>query len=140
VSEQIPEKEVFANTYHYFIRALKVLAADADAQCKAMGNYNVACEIKDDVIRGAPLLGLSEAQGLTSRERSGIRDLVTALEEIPASLLVSTTSEAESRKAMSHPSWIPLRVRASELLSLLAATRARNEAYLSGRSSLSSSV
>lgn len=39
-----PEEE-FANSYYYFVEALKVLAADADSQCDVMGNYNVAWEV-----------------------------------------------------------------------------------------------
>jgi hypothetical protein len=42
--EMSPEEE-FANSYYYFVEALKVLAADADSQCDVMGNYNVAWEV-----------------------------------------------------------------------------------------------
>jgi len=132
VSEKISEEEAFANAYHYFVEALKVLALDADTQCKRMRNYNVAWEIKDDVCRGVGILSLPGAQGLTSEEKYGINALLTALKELPASLLVAAATEAANKKAMSHPSWAPLRVRASELLSLLAATTTRNEVYLAG--------
>jgi hypothetical protein len=132
VSEEISEEEAFANGFFYFVEALKILAADADTQCKRMGNYNVAWELKDDVSRGAGLLTLPGAQQLTSEERDGITDLLTALKDLPTSLLTAATTEAESKKVMSHPSWAPLRVRASELLSLLAATTRRNEAFLAG--------
>jgi hypothetical protein len=135
VSEKISEEEAFANTYHYFIEALKVLAADADTQCKRMSNYNVAWEIKDDVFRGVGLLSLPGAKGLTSEERDGITGLMTALKEFPASLLIAATTEAANRKAMNHSSWAPLRVHASELLNLLAATTRRNEDFLAGHKS-----
>ncbi len=133
VSEKISEEEAFANAYHYFVEALKVLAADADTQCKRMSNYNVAWEIKDDVSRGVGLLRLPGAQRLTSEERDGITGLLTALKEIPASLLAAATTEAANKKVMSHPSWAPLRARAAELLNLLAPTTTRNEAFLAGR-------
>ncbi len=111
--------------------SLAVLGADADTQCKRIGNYNVAWELKDDVSAGAYLLNLPGSP-LTQEEKDGIVAMVAALKELPASLLVSATTEAENKKVMSHPSWAPLRVRASALLSLLAATTARNELFLAG--------
>jgi hypothetical protein len=133
VSEEISEEDAFANAYYYFVEALKMLAADADTQCKRKSIYNnVAWEIKDDVSRGVGLLRLPGAQRLTSEERDGIIGLLTALKDLPASLLTAATTEAANKEIMSHPSWAPLRVRASALLSLLAATTARNELFLAG--------
>lgn len=131
MSNEISEEDAFANGFFYFVKALKILAADADTQCKRIGNYNVAWELKDDVSAGAYLLNLPGAR-LTQEEKDGIVAMVAALKELPASLLVSATTEAENKKVMSHPSWAPLRVRASTLLSLLAATTARNELFLAG--------
>jgi hypothetical protein len=130
---ELSEEEAFANSYFYFVDALTTLAADADAQCERMTNFNVAWEIKDDLSRGASLLRLPGAQDLTSEERRGIADLLTALNDIPEFLLVAATTKAANLKAMNHSSWTPLRQRASELLSLLAATTRRNEAFLAGR-------
>jgi len=128
----LDEEEAFANAYYYFIEALKMLAADADTQCKRMGNYNVAWEIKDDVSRGVCLFDLPQGQALTIEERDGITSLVAALKELPASLLVSATTEAANKKAMYDPCWVPLRARAVELLKLLAAMTTRNEAFFAG--------
>jgi hypothetical protein len=133
VSEELSEEEVFANAYYYFVEALNVLAADADTQCKRMGKYNVAWEIKDDVSRGAGLLRLPGARQLTNEEKDGIAGLMTELKELPASVLAAATTEAANKSAMNHPSWAPLRTRASQLLNLLADTTVRNEAFLTGR-------
>lgn len=123
---------MFSNAYHYFVEALKVLTADADTQCKRMGNYNVAWELKEDVSAGAYLLNLPGAL-LTQVEKDGIAAMVEALKGLPTSLLVSATTEAANKTAMNDPCWTPLRVRAAELLSLLAATTRRNEDFLAGR-------
>lgn len=134
MSEEISEKEAFANGFFYFVKALKILAADADVQCKRMGNFNVAWELKDDVSAGAYLLNLPGAP-LTQGEKDGIVALVAALKELPASLLISAATEEANRKVMNDPRWIPLRARAAELLRLLAAATARNEEFLAGRNS-----
>lgn len=134
MSEEIPAKDAFANGFLYFVKALKILAADADVQCKRMGNYNVAWELKDDVSAGAYLLNLPGAP-LAQEEKDGIIAMVSALRELPASLLVSATTEEANERVMNDPCWIPLRARAAELLKLLAATTARNEEFLAGRDS-----
>lgn len=128
--EKMSEEEAFAHAFFYFIKALKVLAADADEQCEYMSNYNVAWELKSDVSRSAGLLKLPGARELTQDEKDGIAAMVAALSALPASLLVAATTEAANKKAMNDPCWIPVRVRAAELLSLLAAATARNEAFL----------
>lgn len=133
MNEEISEKDAFANGLFYFVKALKILAADADEQCQRMGNYNVAWELKDDVSAGAYLLNLPDAP-LTQGEKDGIVAIVAALKELPASLLASATTEEANRTIMSDPHWIPLRARAAELLKLLAETTARNEKFLAGRS------
>lgn len=134
MSEEISEEEGFANAFFYFIKALRILAADADTQCKRMGNYNVAWELKSDVSAGAYLLSLPGG-ALTQEEKDGIAAIVVALNGLPASLLVAATTEDTNKKAMDDPSWTPLRARASELLKVLAGATARNEAFLAGRKS-----
>ena len=124
----ISEADDFANVFFYFIKALKVLAKDADAQCEYMGNYNVAWELKSDVSAGAYLLNLPGE--LTQREKDGIAAMVAALNELPVSLLAGATTETANKKAMNAPDWVPLRVRAAELLRLLSGAIRKNEAFL----------
>lgn len=135
VSEEISEQEAFANGFFYLVKAIKMLAEDADAQCKHMKNYNVAWELKDDISRSAGVLKLPGARELSQAEVDGIAAMVAALKELPASLLVAATTEAANKKAMNDPRWIPLRARAAELLRLLAATTKRVEVFLGEHSS-----
>ncbi|WAL82539.1 hypothetical protein OYT13_22730 [Pandoraea sp. XJJ-1] len=124
-----PEEE-FANSFYYFVKALKILAADADSQCDLMGNYNVAWELKDDVSAGLCMLTLPSGE-LTKQQQDGIVGIVTALDEIPDSVLEGGTTAAVNKRAMHHPCWIPLRTRAAELLTLLSSATSRNEAFFS---------
>ncbi|WP_321863545.1 hypothetical protein [Burkholderia cenocepacia] len=123
-----PEEE-FANSYYYFAEALKILAADPDFQCDAMGNYNVAWELKYNVSAGLCMLTLPSRE-LTEQQRDGIAQIVAALDEIPASVLGGGTTAAINKRAMHHPCWIPLRARAAELLTLLSDVTSRNEEFL----------
>jgi hypothetical protein len=125
-SEKISEEEMFANAYYYFLEALKILACDADTQCKIMGNYNVAWELKDDVCRGFYLLDMPKGE-LSVEERNGISELISALSEIPDSVLASADSEVANRKAMNDPCWIPLRIKASNLIRVLHNARIASE-------------
>jgi len=117
-SEKISEEEEFANAYYYFLEALNVLSGDVDAQCKAMGNFNVAWELKDDVSRGSYLLNMLKEK-LSAEERNGIAELMRALSGIPDSVLITANTEDANRKAMNNPCWIPLRKEAKKLLQVL---------------------
>ncbi|MBR8297029.1 hypothetical protein KDW63_22865 [Burkholderia cenocepacia] len=123
-----PEEE-FANSYYYFVEALKILAADADSQCDVMGNYNVAWELKHNVSAGLCMLTLPSRE-LTKQQRDGIAGIVAALDEIPDSVLGGGTNAVVNKRAMHHPCWTPLRTRAAELLTLLGSVTSRNEAFL----------
>lgn len=124
---ELSPEEQFANSYYYFVKALKILAAEADRQCALMGNFNVAWEIKHDVSAGLWLLNLPS--NLSQQERDGISGIVAALEQIPASVFEGGATATANRRAMKHPCWIPLRARASELLTLLSSATSRNEAF-----------
>jgi len=44
--------EALRDAYSYFMEAVETLAAEPEAQCEAMGDYNVGWEVKDDVAAG----------------------------------------------------------------------------------------
>ncbi|WP_175002922.1 hypothetical protein [Burkholderia lata] len=123
-----PEEE-FANSYYYFVEALKILAADADSQCDVMGNYNVAWELKYNVSAGLCMLTLPSRE-LTKQQRDGIAQIVAALDEIPASVLGGGTAASINKRSMHHPCWMPLRTHAADLLTLLSGVTSRNEEFL----------
>ena len=127
-SNKMADEDIFANAYHSFVAALKLLASDATTQCMRMGHFNVAWELKNDVSRSARMLELPGCT-LTQEEKDAIMQIVIALDDVPHSLLVSSTTETECMQAMVHPSWRPLRTRATQLLTLLSATTRRNEEY-----------
>jgi hypothetical protein len=120
--------EEFANAYHYFVEALEVLEKDAATQCDLMGNFNVAWELKDDVLRGERLLTLPGGE-LTEEQRDEIRKLLSSLREIPNSVLAATTSGTENRRAMEDLSWGPVRKNASRLLDMLRSESRKTSAF-----------
>jgi len=129
--EKLSEKEAFANAYYYFVRALEVLAADAATQCDSMGNFNVAWEIKDDVVRGAGVINMPN-NGLSLEEKGAIAGIVAALNKLPSSVFVTATTRTDNMIAMKHPDWITIRNAASNLLRLLDRTTRRNQDFLFG--------
>ena len=125
----LPEKEAFANAYYYFVRALDVLAADAATQCERMGNFNVAWEIRNDVVSGAYVINMPN-NGLAPEEKNEITEMVASLNGLPSSLFVATDTKADNMVAMEHPAWIPIRAAASDLLRLLEPITEKNQAFL----------
>ncbi len=111
------EREAFENGFFYFFEALEILASSPEAQCKRVGNYNVAWELKSDVSAVSYLLQSPSSSRLSAEQRQGISELVLALDTIPKQLLVSCTTEQGNVLVMNHDSWAPLRVQASALLS-----------------------
>jgi hypothetical protein len=115
---EMSEEESFSNVYYYFMEALRVLAENAENQCKIMGSYNVAWEIKDDVSRGSYLIDKAEGK-ISVGKRKAIVDLLTDLNTIPESVLAYADSEIANKNAMNHPCWNNLRSKATNLIKLL---------------------
>ncbi len=125
------EREAFENSFHYFLKAVDVLASPSEEQCERMGHYNVAWEIKDDVSAGANLIK-SVGSGISSEEAAAIKALIEALKEIPVEVLSFTDIKEVSLKNMKHPSWAPLRKKANDLLLALASASTKNQQYFRG--------
>lgn len=117
----------FHSSYRVFAEALEALAAGADQQCEAMGDFNVAWELKDDVQAGKYLIGQGH---LDSAQEAWISTLVCALDAVPANKLPAGAGRESNLAAMQHPSWIPLRVLAAIALDALSAATAGNVRYL----------
>jgi hypothetical protein len=114
--ESLTDEERYETTFHYFIKALRLMAADANTQCELMGNFNVAWELQHDVTdNGTALLDLP-ASHLTETQKEEIRKFIGKVNEIPASVLAAASSSVANTVAMSDPSWIPLRDGASRLI------------------------
>jgi len=113
----------FDSAYREFAEALAVLAASPEEQCEAMGNFNVAWELKDDVQAGKYLV---DSGRLNAEQVAWILTLACALDAVPTTTLPAGPGRAENLAAMQHPSWIPLRVLASQAREALSAATAAN--------------
>ncbi|MDB6062005.1 MAG: hypothetical protein JWM78_2108 [Verrucomicrobiaceae bacterium] len=120
--------EVFENSFHHFVQAVEVMTLPPQEQCERMGHFNVAFEIKEDVFAGAYL---TKANGcyLSFAEAAAITGLVESLKEIPSEVLSFTNIKEASLEKMKHPSWIPLRIKANNLLLVLTSAKAKNHQY-----------
>jgi hypothetical protein len=133
MNEEISDSDYFENTFFYFIKALQVLALDADLQCEQMGNYNVGWELQQDVAQGGLDSAMSPSSHLTEAQTNEVIRLARALEELPDEAISPkgflTTNHEGSIAAMKHLSWVPLRRQATELLKLLEPAIERNALY-----------
>ena len=121
------DEEEFHSSYRVFIRAVEVLSYPAEKQCSAMGDYNVAWEMKDDVAAGKYLAGRGY---LSPEQEAWVIALVGALEAIPAQVLPAGAGRASNLEAMRHASWVPLRAIASQTLEALRPFTVTNAKYL----------
>src|SRR6059058_4613943 len=95
--EPIDAEEAFHNGFYYFLRALEALSLDADAQCEAMGDCNVAWELKDDVMAGRYLVG---SGFFSPSEEQCIEALLQALEPVPVNDMPAGDGRAQNLAAM----------------------------------------
>ena len=109
-------EEARHNAYFYFIEAVATLAAEPATQCKRMGEYNVAWEIKDDVLAGRYL---AEWDILRPHQREAILGLAKALDCLPAAALDGGQGREVNLLAMRNVAWVPLRTQAAEVLAIL---------------------
>jgi len=134
MSESIDE-DAYANNYHYFQRSLAILSQDADEQCLAMDNFNVAGEIKDEVIsNGYAVLNTMSTQ-LSEQQRIQIKQLLENASGIPEYVVNVPNTKEDHLKAMTDPHWAPLRAQAKQLIAILRAETDRVRAVLYGEQS-----
>jgi hypothetical protein len=100
-----------------FLDALETLSLDADEQCTALGDYNVAWELRQEVSAGLHLRELS-CVSWTVEQSEGLKRLVGELEQLPPSVVGQATTREENLVAMNHPCWVPIRQHARALLNL----------------------
>ena len=128
MSSGLTKEEAFHNGYRRFLDAIEILAKPAEQQCEIMGYYNVAWELKDDVSSGLYLFDISD-QYLNEEKKLEIRSLVADVEKIPKEAFEDKNSTVGSLKAMQHPAWELLRVKASSLLKTLESVTRENDKY-----------
>lgn len=128
---QLSEEDAFHNSYYYFVEAVKVLSLPAENQCETMGDYNVAWELKDDVQAGSYLTGKGY---LEPNQEAWIQTLVRALNAVPVQELSSGAGREANLSAMIHPSWVPLRIMATQVLQELQPYTEINTKYFGSNS------
>lgn len=121
------EEEEFHSSYRIFIEALQMLTLQPMDQCAAMGDYNVAWELKDDVQAGKYLLNRGH---LSIEQEAWIATLVCAMENVPVQTLPAGPGREVNLPAMQHPSWVPLRTIAQHVLDSLASYTHKNAKFL----------
>ena len=124
--EPIEDIDAFHNSFRAYLDAVEMLAAEPEDQCSMMGDYNVAWELKDDVQAGCYLLGRGH---LSASEERAISSLVSALNEVDTQVLPAGAGREVNVRAMSHPSWIPSRHLAAEVLRELQGASARAASF-----------
>jgi hypothetical protein len=112
------EKETFEQLFFSFWQSLNLISKDPETQCKTMGNYNVAWELKDEVLDGQYLIPLP-GKFLSDEQKLAIKQFLVELNKIPSDVLQEATSPEENILAMSNSCWRPIRKHASILLRIL---------------------
>jgi len=120
-ADSLTDQERYETARHYFIKALRLMAADASTQCELMGNFNVAWELQHDIVDFGTAL-MSFAGKLTEEQEQEIRAFITRANDIPPSVLAAASSAEANLKAMNNPCWFPLREGASRLLATIGPT------------------
>ena len=121
------DESEFHSGYRVFIQAVEMLSLAPEQQCAAMGDYNVAWELKDDVGAGKYMVG----QGfLSSDQEAWVLALVGALDGVPAQVLPGGAGREINLAAMQHPSWLPLRAIAGLTFTALLPFTTQNAKYL----------
>jgi hypothetical protein len=119
-------EEKYQQIFSEFARALRSLAMHADAQCESEGDFNVAQELKYEILCGRYVIGKGK---LNEIEETAIGALASAVDAVPGSALTFAEGHAANVRNMMHPAWTPIRAQAILLLALLESRIAQNEAY-----------
>ena len=123
-NEPMSLDESFHNCFFYFMQAVDVLSLDAEKQCEAMGNFNVAWEIQHDVRDGAAALINWPIGYLSLTEQDAVSQIALFLGELPEAALLP-----DHMQAMSHPAWVDLRIAAKRLRVQLDDAVKKNREY-----------
>jgi hypothetical protein len=129
MSDELSEEELFQNGYHHFHRNLTILEKDCVTQCNMVGNFNVAWELQDELLRDAFVVLNYPWNGLNSELKGLVEKLMADLEAIPKSVMSGDRTVEGSQRDMSHPCWTPLREQAANLLKALEPATKLNAEY-----------
>jgi hypothetical protein len=80
--EALDAEETYHHVLLYFIQSLRILATDPELQCNAKGNFDVAQELKNEILPGRYLIGKGR---LHDAEESAVAALNSAVAAVPDS-------------------------------------------------------
>ncbi len=115
-----------------FLQALAVLAEPPEQACKTYGFYNVAWELKEDLLGAEYLLG-SQYAYFSPAQRQQISTLINDLHQLPEAAIRFTRVAQESVENMLHETWEVPREKAAQLLAILDDVLTTNAAFLSSQ-------
>jgi hypothetical protein len=122
----IDPEEIYHNNFHQYLLALRRLALEPDAQCRAEGDYNVAQELQYEIVIGRCLIGKGKVNPV---EEKTIGDLAAAADALPKDALLFANGHLPNVEVMQHLAWTPLRVAATTLIPLLEPRAVENREY-----------
>lgn len=131
MADSISDEELFELWLNNFLKWLEVLTMEPVELCDTWGNYNVAWELVSDLNTAGSFIVAVKCGYLTERQKQEIRVFLDSLTLIPKSLLVSATTAAANRKAMSDACWVRYREGPLALLVILRPAAERNREYFS---------
>ena len=112
--------EYFANIVFFFFRELETLAEEPEQQCEINQYDNVAWEIKNFFLTdGYSLLHYLKHGRLSSEQANLISQLVSAVENVPDSVVNVYNIKELHLNAMRAPCWSTIRTQARDLIKVL---------------------
>ncbi|HEV7776706.1 MAG TPA: hypothetical protein VGO76_07570 [Luteibacter sp.] len=126
-------RESFEQAYKGFHDALEVLTWEPALQVLANGNYNTAFELIFDVTVGRYMVEAS-AYYLTTEQVAAIRGFLRDVDKLPFRSHAGRQGNDDDRLEanltdMLHADWVSIRVKARQLIAILATATASNKAY-----------
>lgn len=126
-ADLIADEGEFHSSYRIYLNALEMLAEPPENQCQLMGDYNVAWELKEDVLAGKYLVNRGY---LSASQEAWVVAMASALETVSTLVLPAGPGREANLLAMQSPNWEPLRFLAAEVVRQLAPFTALNSSYL----------
>ena len=125
----ISAEEASHNAYRVFLFTLEALASPPEDQCKLMGDFNTAWELRDDALGGHYLIG----SGLfTEQQETAVLKFLLAIDPVPVNDMPSGAGRSVNLAAMQHPAWEPIRGMARHLVTMLEPVTQASLAYFQG--------
>jgi hypothetical protein len=115
----IPELEAFERALILFSSTLELISSSPEVQSARFGHQNVSLELKSRASDAGGFLKAPSYGRLSLKQREAFSTFSRLLDDIPRKLLAFSATEEGNTRALSHESWVAVRVQASVLLDLL---------------------